>query len=277
MTSTPHPFSYLLGIGVIYLGFLFWLIECLVDPVLRARPWFRFPMMAAAIVAVWLFTAKVVLLKASLEFDAYAMRYGDYSPGTEIAGIPWDVHFTDLRIWVKNSTNEDYSDVYLEVQPDQWNYKAAIVGDRHGCDLSSMGGDAILVNPIGKGGATEIRVHNEGDQTQVSDNVGDIFQTFITQGGYRLECQGKLPAHSSVQIVFALASMDPRIASQILQPGALKPGHVGVDLEELTPRDKFSMLTSKPPTSIVTVNGHYNVASKRVTVRSLKVTVGDGN
>jgi hypothetical protein len=276
MTSTAHERSYSIGLIVIYFGFAFCLVECTVDPVLRARPWLRFPMTAIAIALAWLFTTKVVLVKAPINFDAYAMRNGEYPAGTKIAGIPWNDHFTDLRVWIKNSTDYDYSDVYLEVQPDQWNYRAALVGDSHGCTIASLGGNALLVNPHTKGGATKVTTHNESGHFDASDNVGDMFEPFLTQGGYRLECQGKLPAQSEIQIVFALAVPDPRLAKSFSQEKP-SPGTWGVGVAELTPTDIFNTLGPRPPTSLVTINGHYKLGPKEISIQSHTVLVGDGN
>jgi hypothetical protein len=176
------------------------------------------------------FSFCVVFISAPLNFDL---------SGTVIAGIPWNPHFTDLRVSITNPTNDDYSGVDLAIQPDKWNYKAAILESDTGCQLNPMGGNSVLVVASSKGGATKITTHRVGESVEGSDNAGDVFEHFISEGGYRLICT-KLPSHFTVQIVFALVNQQSPL------PASPRSGGQRIDIQEWAPKDatanKFDLL-----------------------------------
>src|ERR1700683_487535 len=138
MNSGGFYFSYYFGVGIIYFGVVFTIFEALFEGAIRSRRILQFSMILSAILFGAVFTNLVVLIKAPLESDAYVSRDGDEG---EVEGIPWSTKYTDLRVWINNNTNADYRDLKLEIQPDQWNHTARIVGNVHGCEL----------NPDGKG------------------------------------------------------------------------------------------------------------------------------
>ena len=53
--------------------------------------------------------------------------------GVTIADISWHSRLTDLRVAVTNATDHDFGDVDLQIRPDSWTHKAAILGDSLGC------------------------------------------------------------------------------------------------------------------------------------------------
>jgi len=275
MTSTSYQVSYSLGLCVMYFGFTFWLLECFLDPVLRDRPLLRFPLMVVAIVFASIFTAKVVLMKAPLESDAYAMRHGEYAAGTVIAGIKWDSHFTDLRVDIANPSDNDYENVDINMLPDVTDYKAAIVGDNQSCHLMPNGGLGVASVLKGKGGATKITFHQVGGQLTANDDVGDIFEPLLN-AQYRLQCP-RLSAHSSVQIVFALAILDGHLVPKPQAPPPKSSTFSGtvVEIEGVT--DLMSLLAARPDTAEVTIDGRYSCGPKRFVIHARKLHVGDGN
>jgi hypothetical protein len=54
-----------------------------------------------------LITINVVAVDTPLNVRSYAMRKGEYPPGTTIGEIHWDSHFTDLRVAITNPFDED--------------------------------------------------------------------------------------------------------------------------------------------------------------------------
>lgn len=269
---------YITGVIIAYCGFVLCLVECITESKLRGSPFLRSGAIAIVLIFASIFSFKVVFISAPLNFDSYAMRNGDYPSGTVIAGIPWNSHFTDLRVWVTNPTENDYDEVYLSVQPDRWNYKAAIVTENTGCQLNSLGGVSVLQASNIIGGATKVTGHREGDVFEAEDNSGDVFEHLITRGGYRLFCP-KFPAHYAVQIVFALAAIDQKLESTISPAGRIanpKPGDWGISVAELKPIDKFDVLAARPSPSAVAITGRYKLGSKTYSI-SRTIKVADGN
>jgi hypothetical protein len=266
------PTSYVVGTVIVYFGFSLCLLECIKEPALVGHLRWRVALVVVVLIFAAVFSFRVVFISAPLGFDSYAMRKGDYSPGTVIAGIPWNSHFTDLRVWIKNPTDNDYRDVDLAVQPDQWNYKAAILEENTGCQLISLGGNSLLVAPNGKGGATSMTAHYEGNHFEAGDDAGDVFEHLITQGGYRLICP-KLPAHFAIQIVFALAAASPDLG---VQNTNLKPNEWAGAFYEIKPTDKFNILSPRPSPSVVTIIGRYGRELKNFSLNT-NIRVLDGN
>jgi hypothetical protein len=229
-------------------------------------------MLTSGLALCALFTTKVVLLKAPLDFDAYVIHETDYVDGTVIGGIPWNPHFTDLRVWIKNPTAEDYSDVSLDIVPYYSNYRAAIVGNQYGCRLDSIGERMFYIRAgererKGEKGAT-LTLHEEGNQYQALDDEGHRGETFL-RDGYRLVCENKFPAHSSIQILFALAIID----SKYVTPG-MRSGRRGADV---ITTDIFDQLGQVPPVPLITINGHYKLGPKPISIEQKTIPVGVGN
>lgn len=269
------PQSYLTGVLIVYVGFVLCLAECIWEPALLSRPYqLQIALIGVIFALVTVFSINVVFVWAPLTFDSYAMRKGEYPSGTVIAGIPWDRHLTDLRVSVTNPTDDDYYNVDLIAQPDKWSYKAAISEENTGCLLTPMGGNSVLIVPSAKGGPTTVTGHRVGEKFEAADNAGDVFEHFITDGGYRLRCE-KFPAKFTVQIVFALASINRDLQSK-LSSRELKSGEWSITTGELMPINKFDLLELRPSPSLVTIRGNYNSGAKRFSIsRTLRVT--DGN
>lgn len=272
--------SYMVGLSLVYFGFFVCVAECLFDPVFSKSPYLRAVGVIGVIILAGLFSFKVAFVSAPIESDAYAMRHGENPPGNVIAGITWNTHFTDLRVWINNRTNKDYKELYLSIQPDRWNYKAAIASEDTGCQLSPLMGSALLDVPSATGGASKITAHREGDAFEAADDSGDVFQHFVSQGGYRLICT-RFPAHASIQIVFALVSIDEKYASQIFPktpPKDSTPGGWGFSAAAGLSgvKNGFDLLAARPSTDLVKLDGHYDFGLKTYSI-SRNVKVGDGN
>jgi hypothetical protein len=272
------PLSYVTGVALVYIGFVLCVIECIWEPALLRRPYqLQIALIAIVLILADAFSINVVLVLAPLTLDSYAIRTEEHPTGETIAKIAWDSHFTDLRVLITNPTDDDYRDVDMTAQPDRWNYRAAIFEENSGCQLTAMGGNSLLIVPSGKGGATHVTGHRVGTSFQAEDDAGDVFEPFIAERGYRLIC-AKLPSHFTVQLVFALVSVDQSLKDKVLPPNnpGAKPGTWGFGMAELLPMNKFDLLEARPSTSHVDISGNYSRGFKRYSI-SLKISVANGN
>jgi hypothetical protein len=264
--------NYVLGISLTYLGLVFLILRVCVDPWVLSHS-LRFQVCLVALVFLLFggFAIFVVGAQAPIVFQSYAMKKGEYPPGTSIAGITWDSHLTDLRVAITNPTDDDYENLDVEVQPDKWTYKAAL-SNSPGCDLVPMGGNLVSFSMNIKGGATSITATRVGTSFDAQDNSGDIFTTLATESGYRLRC-AKMSARFTVQIVFAVVALGP----SLVPPPDGPKGSWGFTAEELAGvHSVFELLGPRPSPSLVRLNGRY--------IRNLKpfkiaktIHVEDGN
>jgi hypothetical protein len=272
------PLSYVTGVALVYFGFVLCVFECIWEPALLQRPYqLQVALLAIVLILADAFSINVVLVLAPLTLDSYAIRTEEHPTGETIAKIALNPHFTDLRVLITNPTDDDYRDFDIKVQPDRWNYKAAIFEENSGCQLTEMGGNSILIVPNTKGGATHVTGHRIGTSFQAEDDAGDVFEPFITEGGYRVMC-AKLPSHFTVQLVFALVSVDQALKDTVLPPSntGAKPGTWGFGMAELLPMNKFDLLEARPSTSHVDISGNYSRGLKRYSI-SRKMGVANGN
>lgn len=209
------------------------------------------------------------------------MLKGSYPEGAVIAGIPWDSHLTDLRVWIKNPSNEDYSDLDVAVQPDKWTYMAAIVGDTDGCYIKAIGGGRFVsIGKAAKSGKIIPMAHREGGSYSVTDNAGNLYYKFIEDTGQRLICS-RLPAKSEIQIVFALAAMRDEVASHTFpnekDSANKEKGTWGMEASAWKGvTSKFDLLAPRPSPSVVSISGHYNLRMKKFnTAQAVRVGVGN--
>jgi hemin uptake protein HemP len=156
------------------------------------------------------------------------------------------------------------------MRPDQWTHKAAIVTENSGCRLNELGGNVISMSSRHlKGGHGKVTVHHEGDTFETEDSIGDTYEHFLTQGGYRLTCE-RFPAGFSIQIVFALAALKPEYAPHNMPD----PGRIMFADKDFGPTDDVFglILSSKPSSSLVAVDGHYKLGMRTYSIsRNVKV------
>ena len=259
---------------MIYFAFAVLLWELCFEPELIKRPE-RIQIAGIGILfaLVDLFTIGIVAARAPLTLYSYAMRKGNYAAGTVLGGISWDPHFTDLRVAITDPNSDDYSDLDLAVQPDNWVYKAAILESPLGCDLTPIGGDSIFfARESGSGGADTVTATRLGKGVDAHDSLGYAYGTpFATKGGYRLRC-GKLPADFTIKLVFALISPNPTLNSM----PAIPSGTWGLRVDEIAAGSEFDTLDDRPSPSTVTLNGKYVRILKPHTITST-IPVKDGN
>jgi hypothetical protein len=269
------------GVFVIYFGFVALLWEVCVEPELIKRPpWVQVVGIGIIVALFDVFTIGIVAARAPIYFDSYAMRHGNHSDGTNIEGIVWDSHFTDLKVGITNMSVDGYDNLDVAIQPDRWTHKAAIVGSYAGCSVLPMGGDAVLAGMTGTGGATSITAHRslEGVALDAQDNKGNLYTTLATEHGYRLRCD-KFPPHFTIQIVFALVAVRQDAIGELFSKGVppLPPGGWGLSTTEISgPKSSFDLLDTRPYPVAVHVDGNYERKLKPYKVEQT-VKIEDGN
>lgn len=270
--------SFWIGVAAIYFGFLLLFLEIAFEPwvISNVSLFTHCMMLALCLVPVGWFTVAIVTASAPLAVESYAMRKGNYADGTEIAGIKWNPHFTELRVAVTNPSRDDYRDLDLTVKPEEWTYKAAILGDHFGCDLTSIGGDTFFTSIPHTTGIETFTTTKVGDGFDVHDSLGNVFTPLATKGGYALTCS-KFPAHFTIQLVFAVVRLLPKlpgmkVASTDVVFGSNKTSVVALD--GIT--SGLELFDKRPSPSTVFVTGGYARTVKRYSGDRV-ISINDGD
>lgn len=261
------------GVAVVYFGIVTILWEVCVEPELIKRR-YQFQIVGVVIVSglFALFTIGIVLARAPIDFYAYAMRKGNYASGTVIGDIRWDSHFTDLRVAVTNSSdNDEYDDVDLSIEPYRlMTNKASILNKTTGCELLPLGGTGFAVTTAKESGKVDITATRMGSDFDVHDSSGNVYTTLATGPGYRLRCT-KLPSHFTLRTVFAVVNVDESYRPQ------LKAGTWGWKGADVGPKKSpFDVLGPRPSPSTVTIKGKYMKDFKKFSV-NVTLPVMDGS
>lgn len=111
----------------------------------------KYPLLVLDIMAIIWFSVAVTFQVAPLDFNLYAPPQ-DHPSGTVIGGILWHPNLADLRLAITNPSGDDYHGVDILIRPDQWIYKAAIIGDSSSCLLLSVGGNTVSSTRASKSG-----------------------------------------------------------------------------------------------------------------------------
>jgi hypothetical protein len=259
------------GVIAFYVAFILLTWEICFEPELLKRPgWIQVALIGVALALFDLFTIGIVCARAPLEFFSYSMRKGDYAAGTIIGSITWDRHFTDLRVAITNLSGDDYGDFDVTLCPDEWTHKAAILDNASTCALNPVdGGTFVSFARAAKHGELAWKgMRVPGGGFVVNDSMGNAYTPLATRDGYRLRC-GKLPAHSTVKIVFAVVSLGPSLLPARIPRtwGGLNEGQVS---------DPFDLLDSRPAPSKIVVKGTYTRTMKPFSVME-NIVVVDGN
>ena len=243
-----RDFNYVAAMAIVGFGFLMLVWEICYEPELLRRPiWAQIVCLGLCFGCFDVVFISCVSAYAPLNTVSYCPRNGQYSPETNISGITWNEHFSDLRVAFTNPTDTEYKDMDMNIFPDAWIYTAVIYDNQRGCSLTRLHG-ATLSTTVTKGGATKLSGIDVGEDTVVHDNAGDVFEILATKGGYRLICD-KIPSHYTIQVVFAVVSLSSLVASNI-------KGHISA-LELSGVESKFDLFGPRPLPQIVKVERHF--------------------
>jgi hypothetical protein len=221
--------------------------------------------------AVW-FSMAVTFSRAPIDISVYTPRA---SPATDasIAGIGWDHHYTELVIGVTNPSQEDYHDLDLVFQPDQWVHKAALP-ESYGCQLSMVGASVIKISGHPKTGIMTFSGHLLGTKLGVDDSLGNAYDDYASQGGFRLRCS-TFASVSTVTIVFALVSFKPELLANTMPPSTVSRGGFGLGVSAWKVDDGIdAFLEPRPSSRLLRYNGKYLKGLKPYRIdRSTSVSV----
>jgi hypothetical protein len=102
------------GVIAVYAGFLLLAVDVWCEPELSSRWRIRITFFLGASAAA--FSWWIVFVPAPLSIGA-AITNATYPPGTKVAGITFRSEFTELRVFIQNSSTESYDDLNLLIQP----------------------------------------------------------------------------------------------------------------------------------------------------------------
>jgi hypothetical protein len=207
------PYYFRSAVGLIYVTAFVGLADLYIEKALPKA--LKIVGASLIVVATGLFTYAVVVVSDELFVSAYAM-HNEYSPGTVIAGIPWDPRFTDLRVVADNKSNDYLQNVGLEIwTQNEWIYQAKILDGPTTCELNLYeGGEFIkMTSRLQKGGTESVKATRAGNGVDFHDSLGNQFTTVATKS-YRLFCSA-VPPKMSIQITLALVTVKPELLSKI--------------------------------------------------------------
>ncbi len=249
------------GYALVVIGFMLLLWEICIDPALvRRRLAVQIAVLGVCFALFDLLTIALIKPEAPLMKETYSPRKGDYADGTSIAGIVWDRHLTELRIAFTDKSEDDYTDLDIDMRPDNLVYRAQITTGPKDCELKPLHGDGICASLAGKGGARKVTATDTGGDTDCHDDVGDVFITVAYEAGFRLQCS-KLSSRDTVQVVFALvrlAELHPVQSTPLVKYDPHKPNTTGWQSFEIPgPNSVFYLFGPKPVTSTIDIEGRY--------------------
>lgn len=264
------------GVVVVYFGLFALLWEVICEPeLIRRRSWVQLCAFALILFFFDLFTIVVVAAPAPITLYAYAMRKGNYTDGTDIGGIIWDSHFTDLRLAVTNPSNNDYQEVDLTLVPDKSVYRAVLLDKPSICDLTPVGGDGVGFAIAKESGQLTVTGTRIGSTVEMHDSMGNPYTILASDGGYRLTCS-KLPAHFTVRVIFAVVALGQALIQHTNLPKS-NSGQFGMSASTWKGvKSPFDMLGIRPSPDKVVANGKYTRILKSYSIAST-VAVKDGD
>lgn len=144
------------------------------------------------------FSNGIVFVHAPLKLTA-RVSGGYYADHTNIAGIDWNVQFSELRIDLTNNTDIDYESLDLTINPHTPIYSSWVAGVSQ---FSNVPETTFILNPLNM----NVTGHGVDPKTAMPFDVP--FTSGAFAGGFRMLCK-KLPKHSTMQIVVALSNGVP--------------------------------------------------------------------
>ncbi len=112
----------------------------------------------------------------------------DYPTGTDIAGVPWNARLSELRVWLKNGSANDYEDLNVLIKPDQ--PVVAVVQTTPWPDVTLVD-QGIMSFYLARIGPSAKEAHPT--------------KMLATSVGFRLRCP-RLPRKSGLDLVFVIGA-----------------------------------------------------------------------
>jgi hypothetical protein len=235
------------AVALIYVSFLVLLIDVWFESEL-SRKW-RIGIAVVLVSLIAAFSWGIVFVPAPLPMQAIITDAG-YPPGTDINGIVWKKGFRELRLNIFNTSDRDYHNISLSIQPvepiaaikQRTNISGVVFYDNHRLTATPVDIDLIT-----------------GQRTAIPVVL------LATDAGYTVHCPS-LPGGTSIEIVMALAEMKypPEQPSQ-KPPLEDKNFMLRIRFDDgssywLGYTDGDDYLPQPPSTETVKVEGKYNAA-----------------
>jgi hypothetical protein len=238
------------AVALIYAGFTALVADVLVEPKLRGHRVGKMVAVSVLILLAGAFSWGIVFVKAPLQVTAFVTD-AEYPSGTTIAGISFRPEFTELQVWIQNTSDRTYEDLSLVIRPTEPVAAIAQLTNLPNVSFEDKNGYSSRTMSIKPG------------ETKASAIPLDLL---ATDAGYRMRCV-RLPAGGLITIVIALA--DIKWSPEKSQ----HPAYENVREKDYVRRVKFDDFSTywlgykdgdvyalRPNPQWLKVDGEYNVA-----------------
>jgi hypothetical protein len=221
------PEHFWLGVGFIYLTAILLVLDFCFEPELKRHPTIKDLLILLIIVASLIFTFKVVLGPAPLE--VVALDYGAGTPDEEngkIGDVRWKSDYHDIRIYVTNRTDDDYTNLIIGVETD---LHIAHVG-RFGKCLDGSVEQGIQMGPVVTGSPSGEQIYtNVEGPVNIPVPGGYTMTSFGSYSpNWKIQCD-KIRRNDSIEFLLAVVHLDEEKGFKLLSPQ--KPAWVAVNID----------------------------------------------
>jgi hypothetical protein len=247
-----------LAVAIIYVGFLVLLVDLWFEPELTNN--WKIGIAVVIVALIMVFSWTIVIVPAPLTMEAI-ITDAAYPPGTDIHGIIWKKGFTELRLNIFNTSNRNYQNMSLSIQPVE--PIAAIKQNTNIIGVVFYDNRRINLTPM------QINL-STGQRTALP------LVLVATDSGYTMHCPS-LPGGTSIEIVMALAEISTPQPSE-KPPIEDKNGTLRIRFDDGSSywfgyADGDVYVPQPPSTQTVKVEGKYEAALRtRPIAEKLKVS-----
>jgi hypothetical protein len=243
-----------------YVGLSLLFIDAYFHPELT-KGW-RATLVCVVVVLFAGFTFGIVLVPAPINFWATCFG-GEYPSGAMVAGIPWSKKYVELRIYINNPTRFDYEEVNLVIRPDKPVVAVAQAGEYPKVTFRDAYGS---------------NTHLEDLTLATGERKVIPLMLIATDSGYRVRCE-KLPAHTNIQMVMAIASVyEPAKGSIVNREDPrffLKEGYEGGTSYWYGHEIWDGLYAERPSVTNVHIDGEYRAVLKNRSLTATDIAVRD--
>jgi hypothetical protein len=204
------PTSYLLGVTLVYVGFIIAFCELIWDPlVFRLNDRLQIALFCVVIFFCTIFTLQYLSVPIPPDFGVMDYGSGFVDDSGKVGDVPWKNDYHDVRISIGNNSNQDYTDISVWVSTDP---NIAHVGRFDKCLDGSVGpayhfGPTVVRGPDG----TVIQSNAEGPTHIPFPGAPGYFASSF--GSYspiwKIHCD-KIKRHDSIDFVIAVVHLEKK-------------------------------------------------------------------
>jgi hypothetical protein len=216
------------GVGFIYIAFVLLLLDFCFEPELKRHPTIKDLLILLITVASLIFTFKVVIAPAPLEVVALDYGAGTPDENGKIGDVRWKSDYHDIRIYVTNRTDADYTNLIIGVETD---LHIAYVG-RFGKCLDGSVEQGMKIGPFvtDSPSGEQIYTNVEGPvDIPIPNTPGFRMTSFGSYSpNWKIQCD-KIKRHDSIEFLLAVVHLDEEKGFKLLPPR--KPAWVAVNID----------------------------------------------